>query len=115
MDWRSLFLICPRRDTPLCKAARAAWSQLEVGLVGQRARNRRRPESGRDAAEGVGGKAWLVVTGVPVHGELNQLRRRVQVELLLDALAVRFHRLDGEIQRSRNLPSGLAPSDEVQH
>src|SRR5690606_9897691 len=57
----------------------------------------------------------LRLARIPVHGELDETRRAVEAQLLLDPLAMRFHGLDAEAQIARDLASRLAAADQVQH
>src|SRR4051794_39139286 len=56
-----------------------------------------------------------VVTGVPVHRELDELRRGVEIELLFDSLTMRFDGLHAQVQVTRYFASRLASSDQVEH
>src|ERR1044071_611356 len=76
-----------------------------------------RPRSDGSVTRGAANRASprLMMPRVPVDGELDQLRRRAQVELLLDPLAMGLDGLHREIQSLRDLSGGLAAADEVQH
>src|SRR5690606_12188080 len=80
-----------------------------------RASRRPAPNEGCIRSERAHRTVGLWLARVPVHGELNEARRAVEAQLLLDPLAVRFHRLDAQAQIPRDLARRLAASDQVQH
>src|SRR6478736_3392215 len=85
--------------------------------MSKRARPPRSPALARGAGQlrsGIRRGRRSVMTGVPVHRELDELRRGVQVQLLLDSLTMGLDGLHAQVQVARDLASRLAAPDQVE-
>ena len=56
-----------------------------------------------------------IVTREPIDGVLHELGSRMQIELMLDALPMRFDRLHAQVERIGRLPRAHSLADQVQN